>query len=159
MKLCTLATWAFRLQQNDAVIKRWRLCQVTPSQKNMRLLRFVVKRRWCCCNLFVVIALNVWFTTNEMYMKNKPIYIYMARTSNNKVIAAHYLYCYLMLQYETLHTCRLGFPIATLGLGLCTRGPKSIHQASFCQSTPVKLTGTKIERSMTFREWSWLLNV
>ena len=46
-------------------------------KKNMWSVRFVVKRRWCCCNLSGGIALNVWFTTNGMCVKNNNIYIYM----------------------------------------------------------------------------------
>jgi len=33
--------------------------------KNVRSVRFIVKRRGCC-NLSVGVALNVWFTTNGM---------------------------------------------------------------------------------------------
>ena len=40
------------------------------------------------------------------------IHIYMARTSNNRVIAACDLYCCLLPQCEALRTCRSGFPIA-----------------------------------------------
>jgi len=40
-----------------------------------------------CCNLSVGVALNVWFTTNGMCAK-KNNHIYVARTSNNTVIAA-----------------------------------------------------------------------
>ena len=42
--------------------------------KNVRSVRFIVKRRGCCCNLSGV-ALIVWFTTNGMCVKNKTIYI------------------------------------------------------------------------------------
>jgi len=40
----------------------------------------------------------------------------VARTSNNRVIAARDLYCCLLPQCEALHTCRSGFPIATVSL-------------------------------------------
>jgi len=39
---------------------------------------------------------------------------YVARTINNRVIAAHDLYWCLLPQCEALHTCRSGFPFATL---------------------------------------------
>jgi len=38
---------------------------------------------------------------------------YVARTSNNRVIAACELYCCLLPQCEALRTCRSGYPIAT----------------------------------------------
>jgi len=40
-------------------------------------------------------------------------YIYVARTSNNRVIMACELYCCLLSQCEALRICRSGFPIAT----------------------------------------------
>ena len=48
-----------------------------------------------------------------MCAKNNT-HMYVARTSNNRVIAAHGLYCCLLPQCEALRTCRSGFPIATL---------------------------------------------
>jgi len=41
-------------------------------------------------------------------------YIYVARTSNNRVIMACELYCCLLPQCEALRICRSGFPIATI---------------------------------------------
>ena len=88
-------------------------------KKYVQSVRFVVKRRGCCCicnnvgcNLSVGIALNVWFTMNGMCAKNNT-HIYVARTSNNRVIAACELYCCLLPQCEALRTCRSGYPIAT----------------------------------------------
>ena len=40
-------------------------------------------------------------------------HIYVAWTSNNRVIAACDLYCCLLPQFEVLRTCRSGFPITT----------------------------------------------
>jgi len=37
-------------------------------------VRFVIKRRGCCCNLLVGIALNVQFTTNKMCTKNNTMW-------------------------------------------------------------------------------------
>jgi len=42
--------------------------------KNVWSLRFVVKRRGCCCNLSGGIALTVWFTMNGMCTKNNNMY-------------------------------------------------------------------------------------
>jgi len=81
-------------------------------KKNVRSVRFVVKTRGCCCNLSVGVALNVWFTANGMCAKNNT-HIYVARTSNNRVIMACDLYCCLLPMCEALLNCRSGFPIAT----------------------------------------------
>jgi len=59
------------------------------------------------------VALIVWFTTNGMWVKNNTI-IYVARTSNNRVIMACELYCCLLPQCEALRICRSGFPIVTI---------------------------------------------
>jgi len=41
-------------------------------------------------------------------------YVYVARTSNNRVIMACEFYCCLLPQCEALRMCRSGFPIATV---------------------------------------------
>ena len=71
-KLCAHAARDFRSQQNGAVTRMWRSCQGSLHTKNVRSVRFVVKRG-CCCNLFGGVALIVWFTTNGMCAKNKNI--------------------------------------------------------------------------------------
>jgi len=53
----------------------------------------VVKRRGCCCNLSVGVVLNVWFTKNGMCAKNNT-HIYVAETSNRRVIVACNLWWY-----------------------------------------------------------------
>ena len=65
----------------------------------------------CCCNLSSGVALIVWFTTNGMCVKNNTI-MYVARTSNNRVISSGDLYSCLLPRCEALRTCRSGFPIA-----------------------------------------------
>ena len=81
-------------------------------KKNLRLLRFIAKRRGCCSNLLVGVALKVRFTTNGMCaMSNTEIYV--AWTSNNRVISSGDHCCYLLPQCEVLHTCRSSFLIAT----------------------------------------------
>jgi len=82
-------------------------------KKNMRSMRFIVKRRGCCCNLSGSIALIVWFTTNGMCAKNNT-HIYVARISNNRVISSDDLYCCLLPQCEALRTCHSGFAITTI---------------------------------------------
>jgi len=73
-----------------------------PSLKE-RAVDAVVKRRGCCCNLSVGVALHVRVTTNGMGAKNYT-HIYVARTSNNRVISSGNLYCWLLLQCEALRT-------------------------------------------------------
>ena len=44
-------------------------------KKNVRSVRFLAKRRGCCCNLSAGVALNARFTTNGMCSKNNtPIH-------------------------------------------------------------------------------------
>jgi len=74
---------------------------------------FVVKRRECCCNLSGGVALIVWFTTNGKCVKNNTI-MYVARTSNNRVISSGDLYCCLLPWCKALRTCCSEFLIATL---------------------------------------------
>ena len=100
----------------------WPGCEGRPEfslhTKNVRSVRFVVKRRGCCCNLSGGVALIVWFTTNGMCVKNNTI-MYVARTSNNRVISSGDLYCCLLPQCEALRTCRSRFPIATRPITAC----------------------------------------
>jgi len=51
---------------------------------------------------------------HERDVREEQHYIYVARTSNNRVIMACELCCCLLPQCEALRTCRSGFPIATL---------------------------------------------
>ena len=71
------------------------------------------KRRGCCCNLYGGVALIVWFTTNEMCVKNKNMYVWSEQAIIRE-IATHDLYCCLLSRCEALCTCRSGFPIASL---------------------------------------------
>jgi len=51
--------------------------------KNMRSVRFVVKRRGCCCNLSGGVALIVWYTL-ERDMREEQKYVCVERASNSK---------------------------------------------------------------------------
>jgi len=76
MKLCTHAAQAFRSRKMEL----WPGCEVGARcrlhKKNVPSVRFIVKRRGCCCNPSVGIALNVRFTTNGMCVKNNTHMIY-----------------------------------------------------------------------------------
>ena len=111
-KLCAHAARDF--DRNKMVL--WPGCEgraeFSLHTKNVRSVWFVVKRRGCCCNLSGGVALIVWFTTNEMCVKNITI-IFVARASNSKKDCEHDLYCCLLPQCEVLRTCRSEFPIPT----------------------------------------------
>jgi len=51
-------------------------CALWSLQKNVRSVRFIVKKRGCCCNHSVGVALHVWFTTNGMCAKNNTTYMW-----------------------------------------------------------------------------------
>jgi len=70
---------------------------VVARHRKFSLICFILY----CCNLSVGVALNVRFTTNRMCVKNNT-HIYVARTSNNKVILSGNLYCCLLPQCEAL---------------------------------------------------------
>ena len=71
-------------------------------------------------------------------------YIYMARTSNNRVILACELHCCLLPQCEALRICRSGFPIATLSISkfinmkTCQRTQRN-RQGFMCASLIIRL--------------------
>ena len=76
--LLATSVWSFahlslRLSDRNKMVL-WPGCEGRANcrlhKKNVRLVRFIVKRRECCCNPSVGIALNVWFTTNGMCAKN-----------------------------------------------------------------------------------------
>ena len=69
-------------------------------------------KRWCC-NLSGGVALIVWFTTNEMCVKNKNMYTWSEQAIIRE-IATNDLYCCLLPRCEALRTCHSGFPIASV---------------------------------------------
>jgi len=92
--------------------------ELSLHTKNVRSVQFVVKRRGCCCNLSVVLRWMCDSPQTGCAWRTTP-FIYVARTSNNRVIMACELYCCLLPQCEALRICRSGFPIAT--------APKLLH--------------------------------
>jgi len=69
-----------------------------------------------CCNHSAGVALEC-AVHHERNVSEQKHYIYVAWTSNNRVISRGELYCCLLPQCEALHTRRSGFPIATLRFG------------------------------------------
>jgi len=113
--LCALAAQAFQSQQNGAVTRMWRSCWVQPSHKERAIGAVHSKKkvmllqsfRWCCAECAVHHKWNVH--------KNNT-HIYVARTSNNRVILSGELYFCLLPQCEALRTCRTGFEIAAISM-------------------------------------------
>jgi len=81
---------------------------VKPSQKECAISVVHCKKegillqplRWCCIECVI---------HHERHVCEEQQYVYVARTSNNRVIAAHELYCCLLPQCEALRSCRSGF--------------------------------------------------
>ena len=107
---CTSFLWRLQLARHKMVL--WPGPCEALTTKNMRSVRFVVKRRGCscCCNLSGGVALNVLFTTNWLCAKIKNNNIYMwCKQAIIREIATHDLYCCLLPRCEALRTYRSGF--------------------------------------------------
>jgi len=112
-KLCAHAARDFRSQQIGAVIRMWRSCGVQPSHKERAIDVVCWKKegmllqplRFCCVDCVI---------HHERDVREEQKCMYVAQTSNNRVISSGDLYCCLLPQSEALRTCRSGFPIATL---------------------------------------------
>ena len=68
---------------------------------------------------------------HERNVREEQHHIYVARTSNNRVIAACDLYWCLLPQCEALRTCRSGFPTAT--------GSKNSFRINFFRLQPIPI--------------------
>jgi len=82
-------------------------------------------------------------------------YIYLARTSNNRVIMACELYCCLLPQCEALRICRSRFPIATKWC--CDQDVKVVRSLAFTQKT-CDWCGSLWKGGMLLQllRWCWL---
>ena len=114
---CNVCTWSFSqvkkgglLLRMSALMKIWLLKFANMSffimQNHQHIATDIVATspaalRWLCDSPRTGCA---WRTTP---------YIYVARTSNNRVIMACELYWCLLPQCEALRACRSGFPIAS----------------------------------------------
>ena len=104
---------------------------------------------------------------HERDVREEKHHIYVARTSNNGVIAAHDLYCCLLSQCEALGTCRSGFSdrnkkqkfvVKKRG---CCRGLSVALNVRFTangmcakNNTQIYVAGTSNNRVIPM-EWSW----
>jgi len=92
------------------------LCQnVKPFQHDLlHPIRVLLLQpvRWCCVDCVI-------HHERDVREEQHHTYVYVARTSSNRVIMACELYCCLLPQCEALRICRSGFPIATLSHLIC----------------------------------------
>jgi len=88
-KLCAYAARDFQSQQNGAVSRMWRSCGVQPSHKERAIGAVRCKKegmllqplRWCCVDCVI-------HHERDVREEQHHTYIYVARTSNNRVIMA-----------------------------------------------------------------------
>ena len=71
----------------------------------------VDKQLWACCNNSAGVAVKC-VVHHERDVREEQHHIYVARTSNNRVISSGGLYCCLLPQREALRIFCSGFPIA-----------------------------------------------
>jgi len=116
VKHCAHAARDFRSQQNCAVTRMWRLCQVQLSHKECVIGVVRCKKRGCCCNLSGGVALHVWFTTNGLCAKNNTHIYCMWREQAIIIEWSWYVISIVACCYSVklLRTCRSCFPIATV---------------------------------------------
>jgi len=72
----------------------------------MRKCTILLQPLWWRCVKYVI--------HHERDVREEKHHIYVAQTSNNRVISSGDLNCCLLPQCETLRTCRSGFPIAAI---------------------------------------------
>jgi len=71
---------------------------------------------------------------HERDVREEKHHIYAARTSNNRVIAAHDLYCCLLPQCEALRICRSGFSDRNSGCFMFARRYTMLYNDVFIDS-------------------------
>ena len=75
-----------------------------PEMHTVGQIAVLQPLRWCCVDCVI---------HHERDVRKEQKYMYVARTSNNRVISSGDLYYCLLPRCEALRTCRSGFPIAT----------------------------------------------
>ena len=78
--------------------------------------------RWCCVDCMI---------HHEWEVREEQKCMYMARTSNNRVISLGDLYCCLLPRCEAWRTCRSAFPIATKWC--CDQDVEVVRSSAFTQ--------------------------
>jgi len=122
-KVMTGMRWCFCDRHGCSVWRNWmETCK--DIRKLRRTLCLLIFSKWAQPNIkHVVLVLQPigWRCVecaihHERDVREEQRHIYVARTSNNRVISSGDPYCCLLPQCEALRTCRSGFPIATLYL-------------------------------------------
>jgi len=80
--------------------------------------------QWCSVDCVI---------NHERDVREEQKYMYVARTSNYRVISSGDIYCCLLPRCEDLRTCRSGFPIATKWC--CVQDVKVVQSSVFTQRT------------------------
>jgi len=118
------------------------LCRVQPSHRERAIGAVCTKEemllqplRWCCIDCVI---------HHEWDVHEEQQYIYVVRTSNNRVIAACELRCCLLPRCKALCTCRSAFPIAIVTLAIMAKknGQTSIEKRT-CKMPCCKQLQTK----------------
>ena len=78
---------------------------------------------WCCVDCVI---------HHERDVREEQKYMYVARTSNNRVIMACELYCCLLSRCEALRMCRSGFPNTTKWC--CDQDVEVVRSSAFDES-------------------------
>jgi len=136
VKLCTLAAQVFRSQQNGAVTNM--RCVIGTVHCKMEVM-FLQPLRWHCIECVI--------HHDGICVKNNT-HIYVAWTSNNRLIMPCDLYCCLLPQCEALCTYCPGFPIATVTID-CKWTTKVYYYGRHC------LLGSKASNFVHIRHQVW----
>ena len=96
-----------RLSEHFSRLTVWKCPHRRSKLRAAHLKLYVVFQplRWCCVDCMI---------HHERDVREEQKYMYVARTSNNRVISSGDLCFCLLPRCEALRTCRSGFPIATV---------------------------------------------
>ena len=112
-KLCAHATRDFQSQQNGAATRTWSSCRVRPLHKEHAISAVRRKKGRDVVATSLVVFCWLCDSPRTGCAQRRAPYIYVARTSNKRVILSGDLYCCLLPRCKALRIWRSGFPIAT----------------------------------------------
>jgi len=100
--MCTKnSTWHISgMQQNVAVTRMWRSCQVHLHKKNVRSVQIIGRKRGCSCNLLIGVALNVRFKQTRC-VKDSPAKWYqqaIVKWSLSKLVPTVWSFAHFLLR-------------------------------------------------------------
>jgi len=85
-KLCAHVAWDFRSQQNGAVTRMWRSCGVQPSHKECAIGTVRCKKEGMLLQPLMCYCVDCMIH-HERDVREEQKYMYVVRTSNNRVIS------------------------------------------------------------------------